>query len=382
MNLGDWEQWLDKYTGTRSEQGHLELLVDGEKFFPRIQSAFESATNHIRFCVYIFDRDDVAVSVADQLRKKSADVEVSVIMDRMGSIAGGLAPPSTPMPENFEPPSSIGPYLRKDSQVKVRYSLNPWLSADHSKVFLVDDSRAWLGGMNIGREYRYEWHDLMLEVTGPVISSLEYDFRRDWAHAGPFGDFGYAAALMSQPKEIKKTEEPGNWIPVRRLPTRTGWKPFKNAILASLERAKSYVYVENPYLFDKHVIADLVRARNRGVDVRVVMPRKNDLKVGGRSNLVVANYLLQHGVRVYFYPGMTHVKALLADGWTCIGSGNLNHLSLRICQEQNIATSDPAFAAEVRRDLFEQDFARSYELKEPLSVGWADFASDFLLQNF
>jgi phosphatidylserine/phosphatidylglycerophosphate/cardiolipin synthase-like enzyme len=166
------------------------------------------------------------------------------------------------------------------------------------------------------------------------------------------------------------------------LPTRTGWKPFKNAILASLERAKSYVYVENPYLFDKHVIADLVRARNRGVDVRVVMPRKNDLKVGGRSNLVVANYLLQHGVRVYFYPGMTHVKALLADGWTCIGSGNLNHLSLRICQEQNIATSDPAFAAEVRRDLFEQDVARSYELKEPLSVGWADFASDFLLQSF
>ena len=74
------------------------------------------------------------------------------------------------------------------------------------------------------------------------------------------------------------------------------------------------------------------------------MPRVNDFKAGGRSNLIVANYLHQHGVRVYFYPGMTHVKALLVDGWACLGPGNLNHLSLHLCQEENIATSDPAFA--------------------------------------
>jgi len=60
-----------------------------------------------------------------------------------------------------------------------------------------------------------------------------------------------------------------------------------------------------------------------------------------RSNLVLANYLLEHGVRVYFYPGMTHVKALLVDGWACLGSANLNHLSLRVCQEHNVASSDP-----------------------------------------
>ena len=65
--------------------------------------------------------------------------------------------------------------------------------------------------------------------------------------------------------------------------------------------------------------------------------------------------------KVYFYPGMTHVKALMVDDWACLGSANLNHLSLRVCQEQNVATSDPAFAARLKRELFEEDFARSYE---------------------
>jgi cardiolipin synthase len=79
---------------------------------------------------------------------------------------------------------------------------------------------------------------------------------------------------------------------------------------------------------------------------------------------------------------MTHAKALLVDGWSCVGSGNLNHLSLRINQEVNLATSDPAFAAELRRDLFETDFARSYELTQPISVDWVDFMADLLLEGF
>ncbi len=149
-----------------------------------------------------------------------------------------------------------------------------------------------------------------------------------------------------------------------------------------MRRAQSYIYVENPYLFDKGVISKLVRARERGVDVRVVLPSVNDFKTGGRGNLVIANYLHQHGVRVYFYPGMTHVKALLVDGWACVGSGNMTHLSLHLCQEQNIATSDPAFAARLKHDLFEEDFARSFELNQPISVDWVDFVADTVLEGF
>jgi len=382
MNLVSWENWLDHYTGTRRENGSLRLLIDGDRFFGRLRDAIAGATNRIDINMYIFDRDDIAVEVADQLKARSKQVKVKVILDRLGSIAAGVSPPATPMPEDFVPPSSIISYLRTDSHVEVRPFLNPWFSSDHSKVIVVDGDRAWLGGMNIGRKYRYEWHDLMVELEGPVVTSLETEFKRQWAHAGAWGDLAYVARLLSGPQKVEPTPNPNPWIKVRLLPTKTAWKPFATAVLNSLERAQNYIYVENPYLFDKRAILALVNARNRGVDVRVILPNVNDFKAGGRGNLVIANYLLQHGVRVFFYPAMTHVKALVVDGWSCIGSGNLNHLSLRVNQEQNVATSDPEFAARLRRDLFEADFARSYELTQPISLEWVDFVADVLLEGF
>ena len=382
MDLAEWEAWLDRCTGTRRQEGSLELLLDGEHFFPRLQQAISEATNHVRFNTYIFDRDDVAVEMADRLKARSRQIKVQVVLDQMGSIAAGLIPPATPMPEDFVPPAWIGSYLKEGSRVRVRTSLNPWFSADHTKLILVDGWRAWLGGMNIGREYRYEWHDLMVEVHGPVVASLEDEFRRDWAHAGPLGDLAYLYALLTAPGRTNAL--PGKLTSgvVRLLPTKTAWKPFANAVFGSVHRAQSYIYLENSYLFDKKLVRALVLARRRGVDVRVVLPRANDLKAGTRSNLVTANYLLQNGVRVYFYPGTTHVKALLIDGWACLGSANLNHLSLRLCQEHNIATSDPAFAAQLKGRLFEADFARSYELTEPLSVDWMDVLADLVLESF
>jgi phosphatidylserine/phosphatidylglycerophosphate/cardiolipin synthase-like enzyme len=382
MDLATWEHWLDRYTGTRRELGSLSLLLNGEQFFPRLQQAIADATNHISLDMYIFDRDDVGVAVADQLKHRSSELPVKVILDLMGSTSAGLVPPATPLPEDFVPPSSIQSYLRNDSRVQVHPFLNPWFSADHSKVILVDGTQAWLGGMNIGREYRYEWHDLMVELHGPVVSSLEDEFRRDWAHAGPLGDLAYLGTLVNRPNHPASLPGTNAWTAVRLLPTKTAWKPFATAVFGAVHHARSYIYVENSYLFDKKLVRGLVLARARGVDVRVILPRFNDLKAGGRSNLVTANYLIQKGVRVYFYPGMTHVKALLADDWACLGSANLNHLSMRLCQEHNIATSDLAFATRLKRDLFEEDFSRSYELTEPVSVDWLDFVADMVLESF
>jgi cardiolipin synthase len=382
MNLTAWESWLDHYTGTRCQDGSLQLQIDGDRFFPRFRQAITEATNGIDVDVYVFDRDDVAVDFADQLKKRSRQVNVRVLLDRMGSIAAGASPSATPLPEDFIPPSSIVSYLRQDSQVHVRKFLNPWLSSDHEKIIIVDRARAWVGGMNIGREYRYEWHDLMVELNGPVVAALETEFNREWAHAGLLGDLAYLVNVLGGVGKAAPNPGPGPWMKVRLLPTKTAWKPFATAVLGSIRQAQSYIYAENPYLFDKRVILALVKARSRGVDVRVVLPCVNDFKAGGRSNLVIANYLIEHGVRVYFYPAMTHVKALLVDGWACLGSGNLNHLSLRVNHEENIATSDANFALQLKKDLFEQDFSRSYELKDPISVDWVDFLADLVLEGF
>ena len=168
---------------------------------------------------------------------------------------------------------------------------------------------------------------------------------------------------------------------MRLLPTKTTRKPFLKAVVQSLRNARSYIYVENPYLFDKRVTTSLALARQRGVDVRVVLPHVNDSRTGSRAELITANYLVQQGVRVFFYPGMTHVKALLVDDWACVGSGNLNQFGLRLCQEHNVATSDKGFSAHLKHHLFEEDFSHSYELTEPVTVEWMDFLADIILEG-
>lgn len=381
MDLADWERWLDRHTGTPREMGSVKLLIAGEQFFPAFERRLAEAQHRIDLHVCIFDRDDVGVRLADQLKARSSNVTVRVAFDRLNTRAAGRAPPGTPLPDGFIAPRSIGAYLRAGSKVQVRPLPNPALSADHSKIFIVDGRYAYLGGMNLGREYRYEWHDLMVEVEGPVVASLQRQFNKLWAQHGPWGDCGLAAeSLCGQPQPPPETGP--ETVELRRLYTKNCDRQIRRAALAAIGRARNRVYLENPYLFDNAVIAALTAARRRGVDVRVVFPSENDLAPGHRANLTTANHLLDHGVRVYLYPGMTHVKAMLADGWVCFGSANFDALSLRLNREANLASSDPSLAARFQRDLFETDFAASRELLQPIAVGWGDHLADSILNFF
>ena len=142
--------------------------------------------------------------------------------------------------------------------------------------------------------------------------------------------------------------------------------------LEAIRQAKGYIYIENAYFSDGAILRELIRARQRGVDVRVVLPARNDSGVMQTRNLIMANEMVRHGIRVYAYPGMTHVKAAIYDGWACLGSANLDKLSLRVSQELDVAFSDPAAVNRLKRDLFETDFNRAREIKDPAPVNWLD----------
>ncbi len=113
-------------------------------------------------------------------------------------------------------------------------------------------------------------------------------------------------------------------------------------------------------------------ARQRGVDVRVILPLVTDRGPITRNNVLAANIMLEHGIRIFIYPGMSHVKAAVFDGWACLGSANWDRWSLQINKEMNISTSDEAAVAALNERLFEKDFAVSAEITEPLPVRWQD----------
>jgi len=376
MDPAAWEALLDDLINPEKYRARLKPLIDGEAFFVELIQAIQDAREAIDIQIYIFDSDNYALRIADLLKQRSREIRVRVLVDRLGSLAAGQVPSKSPYYSSSKPPLSILGYLRENSAIEVRALENPWLTSSHTKLIVIDHAKAYIGGMNIGREYRYEWHDLMLEVGGPLVRRLQKDFDGRWTHAGPGGDLAFAfnAGRPDEPGDPGTTGQ----AEVRPLYTRTGDAQILRAQLAAIRRARSHIYIEQPYVSDDEIIYELIAARRRGVDVRVILPTGNDSGLMSSANLLAANLFLRNGVRVYGYPGMSHVKVAIFDGWACVGSANLDKLSLRINQEANLATSDPHFVDRLRRELFDVDFARSREFTEAQPVNWTDYISEFI----
>ena len=363
MDLAKWESDLDRISGRKQTKGTIKFLVGGEEYFERMLEAVGEAEESIDIRTYIFDNDDYAVKVADVLKEKSQDVAVRVLVDALGNMVAMQADPES-MPKDFKGPLSIEQYMERGSKVKFRSRANPWFTGDHTKTTIIDKKLAFLGGMNIGREYRYDWHDLMMEVTGPVVDHLQYDTNKAWARASVFGDVANFFAFLGG--ETKRADDHG--YPLRVLYTRNHDSQIYRAQLAAIRRAQSYILIENAYFSDDVILFELANARRRGVDVRVILPAAGNHGLHNASNRVTINKMLKNGIRVYQYPGMSHVKAAIIDGWACVGSANFDKLSLQVNREVNLATSHQPVVNELLDRLFIPDLARSTEISEMADV--------------
>ncbi len=383
MDLQAWDAALTNIASAPATHASLRLQLGGEEFFPAFIQAVQEARRQVDIQLYIFDNDDYAVGLAQLLRQRSTEgIRVRILMDESASLAAATAVPDSPMPADFSPPQDMVNYLRRGSEVGVRCMPMSGLAASHTKIITVDGERAWLGGMNFGREYRYDWHDLMIEVRGPLVPWIQQDFAVTWARHGPGGDFAAARQRWSSPAAAARTAAvPGDAVPVRPLYTNAWRHEIWQAQKEALRRCQRSVWLQNAYLSDHGFITELVRARHRGVDVRVVLPSGNDNALMAAHNRALIPLLRRHGIRVYLVPGMSHVKAALYDGWACVGSANFDRLSLHVNNEFSIGCSDPAFIQQLRQRLFEADFERSREVTAHPRPNYSDELMNTLIRS-
>ena len=200
-----FEELLDEKGFPERGYGRLKWLVDGPEFFRELDKQIAGARQSIHAQFYIIDNDEIAVRYADKLKARSGEVDVKVLYDDFGAASAHLSSPLTPPADGFEPPADMRAYLREDSNVEVRLSLNPWLVADHTKLLVFDSRTAILGGMNIGREYYSEWHDLMVRVEGPIVGKLAELFSRSWRRSGPWGDFAMLTPALTYTSPPRRT---------------------------------------------------------------------------------------------------------------------------------------------------------------------------------
>ena len=379
MDLDAFERVLDRVTGTQQDIGRIRFLVDGDEYFGRLMETVDGAEESVDIRTYIFDNDDFAVSMADKLKRRAKDVRVRVMVDSVGNMLAMQTDPDS-LPDDHEHPLSLRAYLENESNVEFRNLANPWvITGDHTKTTIIDGKIAFVGGMNIGREYRYDWHDMMMEVTGPVVDQLQFESDKAWARGGLLGDFASAFRFLRG----KKDHADRDGYPLRILQTKNFESQIHRAQLAAIQSAQSHIIIENAYFSDDRTIYELARARRRGVDVRVIIPARGNHGPLNASNKVTINTLLEHGIRVYEYPGMSHIKAAIYDGWICVGSANFDKLSLKVNKELNLATSDPETVAALLDQVFIPDLMASREITSPVEVTMtaklAEIAVDELL---
>lgn len=353
-------------------QGRITLLPDGKKFFDAFYPHLEAAERRVDIKTYIFDNDDVAQSVADQLKLKSREVPCRVLLDVIGSRRAWSVLPPSAEGVAIQPVANMAHYLTSGSLVELRRARHTLLASEHAKFMLLDDV-AFFGGMNIGREYQYDWRDIMFEMRGPVVEELSAHFERAWMLS--YGDT-ISRWRYSRPESVAIQGAPNMYL----LETTPTSKQIYKAQIRAIKEARHHIYIENPYLWSPSVVYQLCKARERGVDVRVTVPREVNIMLGASANRAIIKRLIENGVRIFIYPGMTHVKAAVFDQWVCAGSANFDYLSLKKNYELNFMTDDPETTQLIERRVLLKGQEMSTELLEAEDGALVDLFSERIFQ--
>jgi cardiolipin synthase len=261
-------------------------------------------------------------------------------------------------------------WLEQQPHVEVLRTRNELGHFDHRKLVVIDDRLAWSGGRNFTLASFFEYHDLSYVLHGPLVSELACRFEVSWSEAGgtPRREGEPGVAPVGGGNAWARVVGNGRFC-----------HDFARVVYQAVDHAWHHVYLENPYLTDSKLMCKLVRARRRGADVRVVLAQDGQSQVIDRARRVTTNRLLEAGIRVYTYPGTTHVKAASVDGrWAYVGTGNFDSLSFRRNSEVGLAVGAGPFIAEVEGRLFRPDFRPEWEVTAPVAVNLGDYFAEFV----
>lgn len=345
---------LDSPVGSPLQGACLTLLPTSEECVQGLLELIQAATMRVDLMIYGWEDDPTGREVAAYLEAAARrGVRVRLIVDRGGFVMHNRA-------------SAVGEAtfldrLKTVPNVSVIEPGNAFVRFDHRKLAVIDGQTAWSGGMILTEVSRRRWRNLGFIARGPVAGQLAAIFEDRWREVGGTP----RTPLFPNPP----TPSPLPNATVRVVRTDLRDRSLKAAIFHAIDHARSHIYLENPYFSDEILAGKLVEARRRGVDVRVVLTLRGNIRKLNRYVVLTANRLLRGGVRVYLDPGMTHVKAMSVDGlWSYVGTGNFDELSLRNNREVGLAVLGPEFAQALDRSIFLPDIALAEELKGPLPL--------------
>ena len=341
-----------------------ELLIDGEATFDSIFEGIDRAQNYILIQFYIVKADGLGNELKDRLIKRARQgVSVYFLYDEIGSMG---------LPDQYlSDLQSAGVKAHKFNTTKGRTNRFQVNFRNHRKIVVVDGHEAWVGGHNVGDEYLGKgeigpWRDTHVRVAGPAAQSIQVSFVED---------YHWAVDEILDLNWVPKKSETHNPVAALAIPSGPADK-FETCTLLFMkviQSAKTRLWIASPYFVpDEQFITALHLAVLRGVDVRILIPRKTDNPLVNLTHWAYIKELKRIGVDLFWYEkGFLHQKVVLVDDdKATIGTANFDNRSFRLNFEITLLVVDRQFGESVYR-MLEEDFKESTEIlvEEIMSKG-------------
>jgi cardiolipin synthase len=334
----------------------VEVFTNGAQFYPAMRDAIRGATASVNLEAYIFRPGEVADMLIEAMVERArAGVEVKLVVDAIGSSTLG----GEPLRRLRDAGCRVEFY-----QLMTWYRLHRINNRTHRELLVIDGRVAFAGGAGVADVWYKPvdgapaWRDTMARIEGPIVSALQGVFAENWLEC--------CGEILTSPRDwpaLRRTGEAEAML-VKSSPSDRATSS-RVVFQMLIEGAVSDIDISTPYFLpDRALRRALIRAAQRGVRVRVLVPGPlTDERLVRLASRRMYGELIEGGVRIWEYrPAMTHVKALIVDGvWAVIGTTNMDNRSFEHNDEVNVAFREAACTSRLRRD-FESDLAASDEM--------------------
>ena len=243
---------------------------------------------------------------------------------------------------------------------------------NHRKMLIIDGERGFLGSLNMIdssylmpkniREGR-RWVDVMVELSGPVIASMNTIFAVDWLMESD--------ELLEIVDQVHPEIDRDQVNVVQLVPSGPGYSTEPNLRMFNsiIHHAKERLVMCSPYFIpDESMLEAVTSACYRGVRVELLVSEQADQFAVGHAQSSYYQALLEAGVHIYLYkaPYVLHSKYVLADSDSpdavgAVGSSNMDMRSFGLNYEVSLMITRGNIIAQLD-DLTNEYLRNSTEL--------------------
>src|SRR5437764_1747816 len=163
----------------------IELLANGDEYFPAMLKAIGSAEKTVNFAAYILDSDEVGRQFRDAFCERAkAGVEVRILLDGIGS---GWSLDNSDVRMMREAGCKFAYYHPTGS-----WRVDRTNRRSHRRVLVIDGKVAFTGSAGFARKWgghaqdKDHWRDTQIRTEGPLVAKLQAAFEEHWVKA--FGE--------------------------------------------------------------------------------------------------------------------------------------------------------------------------------------------------